>query len=164
MKNIVLIGMPGSGKSSAAKMFSQKFSYNLIDLDQLIQKTTSKKIFDIFSERGENYFRQCEHSLLKKISPFTKSVIALGGGIVVWEKNHPFIKNIGIVIYLFCKPKLLYDNLLNNYFRPNIHVSISSLKNLLSHRHNLYLKNADWVLDCSNLSVNDIVNQLSYFR
>ena len=156
--------MPGCGKSSIAKSFSEKFSYTLLDLDDLIQKSTSKKISDIFSQLGEIYFRHCEHKLLKKIPLNHKLIIALGGGIVVNEKNYPFIKNIGTTIYLFCHPSLLYHNLLNDYRRPNIPLNISSIKNLFAYRHKLYLKNSHWTLDCSNLSVNDIIQKLNCFR
>lgn len=79
--------MPGSGKSSVAKIFAKKFSYNLIDTDDEIEKADKKNIPAIFNEYGEKYFRQCEHNVIKKIAANQKFIIALGGGCITFKKK-----------------------------------------------------------------------------
>lgn len=165
MKNIVLIGMPGSGKSSVAKIFAQEYLYKCIDSDMKIIKKAKKNIPDIFKMHGENYFRELESEIIKNIPQDKSLIIALGGGCVTYKKNFTLIKNLGIVIYLFCRPNKIYKNLTNDKTnsRPLIQ-NYSSIKKLFSQRYSLYKNICDYTLDCNKfLSPKQAANKLICF-
>lgn len=164
MKNIILIGMPGSGKSSIAKMLAQKFSCGLFDTDIEIKKLTGKNIPDIFSEHGEKYFREHENKIISQIPRNKNFIIALGGGAPILKKNIEPIKNLGIAVYLFHKPNEIYKHLLFDYERPLIKKNLSAIKFLFFQRHLLYLNCCHFVLNCSELSINDIAEKLFVLR
>ena len=79
-KNIVLIGMMGSGKSTIGYLLSKNINFNFLDVDKHIEKETNLKIHDIFQKKGENYFRDIEEKITLKLLKSKGKVIALGGG------------------------------------------------------------------------------------
>ena len=82
MKNIILIGMPASGKSTIGKLLSKKINYKYFDTDIYLEEKENKKIKNIFLEKGEKYFRDLETKYLKEVSQINKSVICTGGGVI----------------------------------------------------------------------------------
>ena len=79
-KNIVLIGMMGSGKSLVGKIVSKKLNLDFIDIDNKIEERENRTIFDIFKKNGESYFRKIEEDLSIKYLKLENKVISLGGG------------------------------------------------------------------------------------
>jgi len=110
MKNIYLIGMMGSGKSTVGKILSKKMKKPFIDLDSEIEKTGGKSVSEIFNGNGEEKFRQMESEQLKQ---YSESVVACGGGIVLKDENRHFIKENGIAILLTASMKELSQRLSN---------------------------------------------------
>ena len=100
MKNIILIGMMSSGKSTLGKKLSRSLGYRFVDLDKLIEKDQESEITDIFSQKGETYFREVESRILKQIPSDNGIVLAAGGGTPCFYDNMEFIKNLGISIFL----------------------------------------------------------------
>ncbi|WP_221391834.1 shikimate kinase [Dyadobacter sp. NIV53] len=100
MKNIILIGMMSSGKSTLGKKLSRSLGYRFVDLDKLIEKDQGCDISTIFSQKGETYFREVESRILKEIAPESNVVLASGGGTPCFYDNMDFIKNLGISIFL----------------------------------------------------------------
>ena len=100
MKNIILIGMMSSGKSTLGKKLSRSLGYRFVDLDKLIEKDQESEITDIFSQKGEAYFREVESRILKQIPSDSSIVLAAGGGTPCFYDNMEFIKNLGISIFL----------------------------------------------------------------
>ena len=97
---ICLIGMPGSGKTTLGKEIARIFDYEFIDMDSLIKKETGLKISQIFLDKGEEYFRSIETSILEKIILNNKKlIISTGGGIVL--RNQKILKKT-YNIYLEC--------------------------------------------------------------
>ena len=86
-KNIVLIGMPSSGKTTIGKLVAEKLSREFIDTDDEITKKENKEISLIFEESGEEYFRNLETEIVKNISTLTGKVISTGGGAVLKSEN-----------------------------------------------------------------------------
>lgn len=86
-ENIVLIGMPGCGKSTVGKLISEELSRELLDTDSIIEKTANMKIIDIFSRYGESYFRDLESDTLKEVAIRNSSIISCGGGLILRPEN-----------------------------------------------------------------------------
>lgn len=100
MKNIILIGMMSSGKSTLGKKLSRSLGYKFVDLDKLIERDQGTNISSIFSQKGEAYFREVESRILKEITPDSSIVLASGGGTPCFFDNMEYIKNLGISVFL----------------------------------------------------------------
>ena len=99
-QNIVLIGMPSSGKSTIGRALAKQTGRPFIDLDEEIVKTAGRDIPTIFREDGEKVFRDIESEVVRVISQTTGAVIATGGGAVLREENVRRLKRNGILCYL----------------------------------------------------------------
>jgi len=100
MKNIILIGMMSSGKSTLGKKLSRSLGYKFVDLDKLIERDQGINISSIFSQKGEAYFREVESRILKEITPDSSIVLASGGGTPCFFDNMEYIKNLGVSVFL----------------------------------------------------------------
>ncbi|MEG0441932.1 MAG: shikimate kinase, partial [Oscillospiraceae bacterium] len=97
MKNIVLIGMPGSGKSVVGALLSRQLSRPFIDLDTLIEETASLTVSEIFEQWGEEAFRDLESALAVQTAQESGVVIATGGGVILREENMKALQKTGIL-------------------------------------------------------------------
>jgi shikimate kinase len=154
MKNIVLIGMMGSGKSSVGKQLSEKLDRPFIDTDEIIEKREERTITEIFELYGENYFRKLEMEIVKEVAEYDNHIISTGGGIVVNPDNVSRLKMTGQIFYLKNDIDELAERLSSNTEnRPllednNLH---RKLKQILSKRETLYLQSADEIIENKDL-------------
>lgn len=143
-ENVVLIGMPASGKSTVGKLLSEKLGRKFIDTDILIEEKAKKSIPEIFSEYGERGFREIEAEVIREASAITGAVIATGGGAVLREDNVDALKRNGR-LYFIDRP--LCD-LIPTEDRP-----LSSTKEAIEKRYNerysIYTLSADVKIDAS---------------
>ena len=107
MKNIVLTGFMASGKSTVGKILSKKLGYTFYDTDSMIEENEKRKISDIFSCEGEEYFRSLENKISAEFKTVSDSVISTGGGFVLNPENIENLKNNGIVFYLNVSPDII---------------------------------------------------------
>ena len=155
---ICLIGMPGSGKTTLGKEIAKIFNYEFIDLDTLIKKETGLKISEIFSNKGEEYFRTLETLILKKIiSNDKKIIISTCCGIIL--RNKESLKKT-YNIYLECDINTLVKRLSSSKERPLIGVNIvENVTQLLIEREILYKKISNAIVD-SNKTKKNIINKI----
>ena len=99
-ENIVLTGMPGSGKTTIGKILSEKLSREFIDTDLLIEKETGLTPSEIFAKYGEAEFRRVEAKIIKDISPKTSAIIATGGGAILSGENIDALKQNGRIFFI----------------------------------------------------------------
>lgn len=101
MKNIVLMGFMGAGKTTVGKKLATALSCEFIDTDAYIEKEQGRKISDIFAKDGEQAFRDMETDFLKHLQHSEETfVLSIGGGMPVREENRTLLRNLGTVIYL----------------------------------------------------------------
>ncbi len=107
MKNIFLIGMPSSGKSTLGRKLADVLHYRFIDTDRLITRAEGLTIQDIFAKYGEAYFRELERQTLHSIQPGASLVVSTGGGMPCSDSNMAYINQTGISIFLDVSPDVL---------------------------------------------------------
>jgi len=156
INNIILIGMPGSGKSTIGKLLSEKINYDFIDTDKLIEIKEKLSVQEIFSLKGEAYFRSCEKEIIKELENESRKVISTGGGMPVYFDNLSKLKDSGIVIYLRVPTEEIYNRTKEEEGRPLLKQnSLEKLENLLNQRQHYYLK-ADLIIDNYMLTKEEI--------
>ena len=142
--NIVLVGMPGSGKTSVGKKLAEHLSKSFVDTDDLIIRSQNKPIPQIFSETGEKGFREIEKNEIFSVSSSNNSVIATGGGAILNKDNTEILKENGR-IYFINRP---LEMLVATDDRP-LSSNKADLEKRYNERYSLYLQCADVVVDGS---------------
>ena len=115
MKKIILLGYMGCVKSTIAKLLAEKVSLPYLDLDEIIEKRENAAVKNIFSEKGEIYFRKLEHDIFSDLMKNQDSfVLSLGGGTPCYANNHELLKGENVFsIYLNGSIPTLYERLIN---------------------------------------------------
>ena len=163
MKNIVLIGFMGSGKTTVGKSLEEKTDMVFVDTDELIEAYEGCKISEIFADKGEAYFRRLEKETLKNLLESTDNkVISTGGGIVTNQENIPLLKQLGKVFYLRIKPETVVERLEGDKTRPLLigEDKLVKVEQLMTDRKELYEMAADKTIDTDGLSVSEIVGKI----
>ncbi|MEM6423753.1 MAG: shikimate kinase [Cyanobacteria bacterium P01_D01_bin.128] len=137
--NLYLIGMMGAGKTSVGKRLSKQLNYRFFDTEALIEQATGESIAQIFATEGENAFRQLETDVLAQLAPYTRLVVATGGGIVLKPENWGYLQH-GIVVWLDAPLSALLKRLSGDRNRPLLQTDDLALKleTLMSERHRFY--------------------------
>jgi shikimate kinase len=113
-RKIFLIGFMGSGKSTTGKKLAARLGWSFVDLDKEIEKLSGLTIPEIFSQKGEAWFRETEASVLREIEDSADSVVSTGGGTPCYGDNMDYMLKSGITIYLRLTPGQLENRLLNS--------------------------------------------------
>lgn len=152
VKNLMLIGMPGCGKSTIGTALSRQLNRPLVDLDEEIVKTDGRPIPEIFASDGEEFFRQLEHQVLCAWTSKSGLVISAGGGIVTRPENlEPLHRNSTVIFLLRDLDKLPTDG------RPVSQAN--KLSDLFERRYPLYVQAADITVD-NNGTIDETVRQI----
>ena len=100
--HVVLVGMPGCGKTTLGKRLSEELSLSFFDTDALIEEKAGCTIPELFCKKGEAHFRDLETEVLREVSSLGACVVATGGGAVLREENRRLLKENGLVVHLNC--------------------------------------------------------------
>lgn len=146
-KNVILTGMMGSGKTTVGKELATILNYNFIDLDEVIENKYGK-ITDIFSQKGEKYFREIETQELKKFENQSNFVLSTGGGVILKDENIKILKDLGQVFYLSAKSETIYNRIKNQKHRPllNTQNPKNTIEEILSKRLEKYEKSGEKII------------------
>ena len=159
-KNIVLIGMMGSGKSTIGYLLSKNINFNFLDVDKHIEKETNLKINDIFLKKGENYFRNLEEKITLKLLKGKEKVISLGGGGFLNKNIRSEILKNNVSFWLSWKSSTIIKRISKSKKRPIAYNSDEGdLKKLINERSNIYAE-AQFKINCETLSKNMIVKNI----
>lgn len=164
MKNIILIGFMGTGKTTVGKELARIKDMDFLDMDLELEKKEKKTINQIFKEHGEVYFREKESELLKEISCLENTIISTGGGVVENESNGEILKNIKNVIWLDGNVNTIANNLENEIDKRPKLKNINDLKNyiqeLLNHRYEKYRKCSDIKINIDDKNIAQVVREI----
>lgn len=152
MKNIILIGMPGVGKSTAGVILAKELGYQFVDSDLIIQEKTGKLLREIIEDEGVDGFLAVENEVNAGLK-VKKSVIATGGSVVYGREAMEHLKQIGTVVYLKLSYEMLRKRLGNLKGRGVVLRDGQTLLDIYEERRVLYEKYADLTVDEENLDL-----------
>lgn len=159
MNNIILIGMPGAGKSTIGVLLAKSMGYNFLDTDLIIQSQQKKKLQEIIDEEGIGAFLKCEEQALTSID-FDCTVVATGGSAIFSERGMKHLKNGGICVYLTVSEQELVKRLSNIKTRGIACRKGETVAEIIEERRAYYEKYADVTVNCENATAEQTVEKI----
>ncbi|MGR3293531.1 MAG: shikimate kinase [Candidatus Scalindua sp.] len=164
--NIVLIGFRGTGKSTVGRLLAKRLERDFIDSDKYIESSTGKTIKSIFEDDGEEGFRKIEANTIAELSKTDNTVISAGGGVVLKEDNVRSLKDNGFLVLLEATPEIIHNRIAQDkkatQQRPSLtdKKPLDEIKHLIAKREHAYKNAADYTINTSYVSCEDIVNEI----
>jgi len=159
-KNLVFLGMMGSGKSSIGNLVSKKLDLPFIDVDSLIVKNTGMDISEIFEKKGEDYFRNLEEKITLKCLTKIKNVVSLGGGGFMNTKIRKEILTNHFSFWLNWNDSILIKRIKGSKKRPLVFKSTDQeIRSIIKDRSRIY-SNAQFKINCNKLTKTEIVKKI----
>ncbi len=162
MKNIVIVGFMGTGKTVVAKALAEKLGRGFLELDAIIEKNEGMSIKEIFEKKGEPYFRGLEKDVVKQASQGQGIVISAGGGAIMDEENFKNLKKNSIIVCLEASSDTIMQRTKGNVCRPILNVPDpkKKIEELLKQR-SPYYKKADHCVSTDNLTIEQVVEKVT---
>jgi len=159
-KNIVLLGMMGSGKSTIGYLLSKKLDIKFKDVDKIIEKETEHKISWIFESKGENYFRELEEKITLRLLKSDKNIISLGGGAFINENIRKQVLSKNLSFWLYWSNSTIIKRIFKSKKRPiAFKASSFEINKLITDRSEIYSL-ANYKINCEKLSKNMIIKKI----
>ena len=160
--NIMLVGFMGVGKTTISAELSKVLHLQEIDMDSYITEYEGLSISEMFSEYGEEYFRNVESDCLIEIQKRKGRVVSCGGGIVMRDENIRYMKDGGVIVLLTATPQSIYERVKDSTDRPilNGNMNIEFIKQLMEKRNDRYQAVADITVATDGREVRDIVEEI----
>jgi shikimate kinase len=158
--NLVLIGMPGAGKSTLGVLLAKALGMDYVDTDLVIQQQEGRLLQDIIDNDGIDNFMKIEESLVSDLK-LRNCVIATGGSLIYSEKAMNALKQRGTIFYLHVPLGEIEKRLNNIQTRGIVIKPGNSLKDVYEERVPLYRKYADKTVDCANKTMEDCVSEIT---
>lgn len=161
MKNIVLVGLMGAGKSTVGKIIAEKLLYRFVDTDELIVKKAGISINEIFAQLGESNFRLLESQVIKEVSSSFDQIVSTGGGAVINPENVCALKSGGLLVYLRSSAENLFERIKGDSGRPLLQIEnpLKKLQSLLDERSKYY-EQADIIVDVCGRTPQEIADEI----
>ena len=159
MSNIVLIGMPGCGKSTIGVILAKTIGVGFIDTDLIIQQRENRLLQDIIDSDGIDFFLDCEEAAVKTVE-CNNTVIATGGSVVYREDAINHLKINGKIFYLDVPLDEIKNRLSNISTRGIAAKKNDSIASIFVERESLYRKYADVIIDLTDCTVEDAVEKI----
>jgi shikimate kinase len=162
MKNIVLTGFMGTGKTAVGRELSRLLSMRLVDIDAEIEESRKMSINDIFRDFGEKYFRDIETEMIRKFAREKNLIISTGGGAVLREENMNALRESGMIFCLDACPETILRRTAQNEDRPLLKVDdpMAKIKELMSFRR-LHYEKAGTLVDTEGKTPLQIAEEIA---
>ncbi len=159
---IVLVGLPGSGKTTVGKQLARRLKLPFVDSDHVIEERLGCSIREFFEREGEDRFRDVEQEVIDELSRGQACVLSTGGGAVLRSANRQHLHDRGKVVYLRSTPEDVYRRVRHDRNRPLLLVAdpLQRLRDLYDARDPLYRETAHFVIDTGRPSVATLVNMI----
>lgn len=159
---IVLVGLPGSGKTTVGKQLARRLKLPFVDSDHVIEERLGCSIREFFEREGEDRFRDVEQEVIDELSRGQACVLSTGGGAVLRSGNRQHLHDRGKVVYLRSTPEDVYRRVRHDRNRPLLLVAdpLQRLRDLYDARDPLYRETAHFVIDTGRPSVATLVNMI----
>ena len=159
VKNLVLVGFMGSGKSCIGRKTARALDFQFVDTDELIERRMGKTVSDIFARYGETFFRDLEKHVMREFAGRSRLVIATGGGSVLADENWGSWRRNGIIILLHVDAETAHQRTRHHAHRPLLQGTdaLVRIKTLLAQRANRYTK-ADSAVDTVGRTCDEVVD------
>ena len=159
-KNLVFLGMMGSGKSSIGNLVSEKLNLPFIDIDSLIVENTGMSVSEIFKKKGEDYFRNLEEKITLKCLKKINNVVSLGGGGFINDKIRKVILSNHFSFWLNCNESTLIRRIKGSKKRPlSFKSTDEEIRKIIKDRSKIY-SNAQFKINCNKLTKTEIVKKI----
>jgi shikimate kinase len=161
IKNIFLTGFMGVGKSTVGKQLAEQLGIHFQDLDEMIVERENCSIKEIFSRKGEKYFRDCETNLLKELKLQPATVYATGGGIVLREENRHLMSKLGYTVSLICPWHVLKERLQVSDDRPLVNSAKEwdDVEEIWVQRQSYY-EDANYIVNTEGMTPSQVVQNI----
>lgn len=161
-KNIILVGFMGAGKTTVSKYLGKMLALNIVETDELIVEKEKKSIREIFSEYGEEYFRNCESNIILELKNSSHLVISVGGGAVLRDMNIRNMKKNGKIVLLTAKPQTVLERVKDSDERPILsgHMNTEFISMLMEKRKARYEEVADVVVSTDGKDIQEICEEI----
>ena len=162
MRNLVLVGYMGTGKSTVGKKLARRLGMKFVDSDQEVERVTGLTINEIFKKFKEVRFRSEEKAALRRITRNSGQVIATGGGSVIDPENVAMLKENGFLVCLTAEPEIIYERVKRKKNRPLLQTDnpLAKIGKMLAERAPFYAK-ADAEIDTSKMDLDAVVAEVS---
>jgi shikimate kinase len=159
---IILVGLPGSGKTTIGRQLARRLGVSFVDSDHVIEERLGCSIREFFAREGEDSFRDVEEQVLDDLSQHHEGVMATGGGSCLRPNNRQRLHERGQVIYLRSTPEDVYRRVKHDTARPLLQVDdpMGRLRTLYETRDALYRETAHFVIETGRPSVSTLVNMI----
>jgi shikimate kinase len=161
VRNIILVGFMGSGKSSVGRELARRLGFRFIDTDTTIRQKHKKSIPDIFASFGEPFFRDEENKALRDLQDIDHMVVATGGGIVLQPRNHDLLRSLGVVVWLTATEEVTWERVSRNQNRPLLRTQDprTTIRNLMATRYPLYGLLSHITVETSGLTHQEVADR-----
>jgi shikimate kinase len=162
MKNIILTGFMGTGKTAVGKELARLLNMRLVDVDTEIERSRKMKITDIFRDFGEPYFRDVETEMIRELARTKNTVISTGGGAVLRAENMEVLRETGVIFCLFADPETIISRTGGSKDRPllNVEDPLAKINELFQARMPLY-KKAGIAIDTNGKTPLDVAEEIA---
>ncbi|HUJ17824.1 MAG TPA: shikimate kinase [Nitrospirota bacterium] len=160
-KNIILTGFMGVGKTSVGTGLAKDVGYQFVDTDLLIEADQKMSVTEIFSTKGEPFFREVESRVIGEVLQRESQVVSTGGGAVLRDSNREAFKKAGFVVCLTARPEVIFERVRHETHRPLLRTEdpLAKIGELLESRAPFYAQ-ADAVIDTSEKSVEAVITEI----
>lgn len=160
--NIALIGFMGTGKSIIAQKLKSLYQMEILEMDQVIEEREQMNISEIFSEKGEEYFRNLETELLLETQCKANVIISCGGGVAMKDENVEAIRKNGKIVLLTATPDTIYNRVKGHMDRPllNGNMNVEYIEQLMEKRREKYEQAADIIVSTDEKTIEQICEEI----